>query len=132
MTPGKKRYTKRVRAGAGGKKRQALAEHLFIHFGGKCWWCKCDVVKVNENLITRLPNQATVDHLKTLRDGRENYFDGGHVLACYTCNTNRGREEDKKYVDFQRGLLKLNIPDKPVDLQRAVNYSSLLLTKGLR
>ena len=113
MSPGQKRRREKYKQSNAvkvtGRKRKRLADHLFIHHSGKCFWCDCNV----ERSVKAGPLQATIDHLKTKLEGRENYFDGGHVLACAKCNSQRENNP--------------SINDRNI----AVNYSSLLFSQGL-
>ena len=64
----------------------------FRHFG-QCHWCGCDVFLKGGTPGRTLENTATIDHLKTKLQGRSNFTDGGHVLACQPCNNRRGAED---------------------------------------
>lgn len=72
--------------------RRNIFALLYIRHGGKCHWCDIDV-RLDK---TRTKTQGTIDHLKTMRMGRKNYYDGGHVLACRKCNGDRNSIECKE------------------------------------
>jgi hypothetical protein len=107
-----------------GKKKSALFTRLFLQFDGKCHWCKCEVFQ-GRDYHNQL-NQATVDHLMTMREGRTTYTEGGHVLSCYSCNQARNIIENIKYGS------KVDIPlplEKPFDwcLQPISDYTGRLV-----
>ena len=92
------------------RNRKKILPQLLIDFNHKCHWCDITVVVTPE----KCSNQATVDHLKTRRQGRKDYMDGGHVLACHKCNHERGAEEC-------RALTEARSHSK---IKHASNYSS--------
>ena len=79
------------------KKRRQLTA-LFHIQGGKCFWCKCDMLPPgsHENRRGVKPplNLATYDHM----DDRHSPERGKHagefrnVAACWKCNFERGRQ----------------------------------------
>lgn len=73
------------------RNRKLVLPGLLLAHECKCHWCKIPVIET----ATRRPDQATVDHLKTKRQGRKDYWEGGHVLSCYRCNHKRNNVEMK-------------------------------------
>ena len=57
-----------------------------------CRWCGCDVVRGAYGKRPE-PNWATVDHVISHADGGSDDI-GNLVLACYGCNTKRGKEQE--------------------------------------
>jgi hypothetical protein len=49
---------------------------------------------------------ATIDHLKTKSQGRKGYMEGGHVLACRSCNVERNRQEMFEMRNGRQCVLK--------------------------
>ena len=94
-----------------GKKRATLFKHLMSQFHNKCHWCKCEVVRGLTCGRDTAPDCATIDHLMTMRMGRTEYMQGGHVLSCYLCNQARNILENREYGS------KVDIPlDIPLPL----------------
>jgi hypothetical protein len=73
------------------RNRKLVLPGLLLAHNRKCHWCQIPVVETAQ----RRPDQATVDHLKTKRQGRKHYMEGGHVLSCYRCNHKRNNVEMK-------------------------------------
>src|SRR5271166_1872268 len=71
--------------------RFSLKLKMWFQQLGTCYWCQRDLHfgKIDKNDRTF----ATIDHLKTKNQGRETYMEGGHVLACRSCNAERNRQE---------------------------------------
>jgi hypothetical protein len=97
--------------------RQRILRDLFIHHSGKCHWCSCNTSPGVQ--FNGLSFQATIDHLKTIRQGRKTYRDGGFVLACRKCNGSRNCEEIKEHkkrkIDNIQFRICLTFPTTPVD-----------------
>jgi hypothetical protein len=75
------------------KYRQRVLAKLYLSQAGKCYWCSCQTLfRVHNH-----PRQSSIDHLKTKFQGRKTFSDGGYVMACYSCNQKRGREEYKEF-----------------------------------
>lgn len=78
-------------------KKRAKRDRLFSEQEGKCFYCKCQMIKVDgKHFGTNPPNLATFEHL----DGRFSKERGLHqgerrvVLACHSCNQQKGREQE--------------------------------------
>lgn len=86
--------------------RRNIFAHLYTMYNGKCHWCNIDVILPK---VTKQPrNRGTIDHLKTMRMGRKNYYDGGHVLACRGCNGDRNTIECRDYKKRKPGTIHLS------------------------
>ena len=81
-----------------GNRKQRLKERLFLRQRGLCHWCRCGM-----ELLPPIPkrhdppdNEATIEHLRSRLDpSRKEPATGDvrRVLACRSCNNERGREE---------------------------------------
>ncbi len=78
-------------------KKKAKRDKLFKEQHGKCYYCQCEMIKVdNKHFGRNPPNLATFEHL----DGKFSKERGARqgerrvVLACHTCNQCKGREQE--------------------------------------
>lgn len=67
---------------------------LFAAQGGRCHWCKCEMIpppQIRPLGASQAPNEATLDHLYP-RGEPGRYVDkpNKYVAACYACNNLRG------------------------------------------
>ena len=87
---------------------KALTIDLYLKQDGLCHWCGRKTFIGGE--YHNRANQATIDHLKTKRDGRMDYMDGGHVLACSECNHDKGSSNQilhMSYAEKKKSLRRL-------------------------
>jgi len=89
--------------------RRRLRLKMWFNQLGCCFWCHRDLHFQKMSKSDR--GYATIDHLKTKNQGREDYFQGGHVLAYRACNVERNRQE----------LLEIGKPTKKKPIQIMVD-----------
>jgi hypothetical protein len=71
-----------------------LRRRLFEEQNALCYWCKeaMDLPEVYAPRHPMKPNSCTLDHLRDKTSPhRHTQGAGMHVVACYQCNTDRGR-----------------------------------------
>lgn len=86
----------RLREGMSDKQRRMKV--LLKTFGGKCWWCKCDVIAGIQNSdFQHQPNQATRDHIVPRSRGGTNAL-ANLVLACRACNEERADRDARVWA----------------------------------
>lgn len=76
---------------------KARRGRLFQKQGGKCYWCKCDMIDLDyTGRNGPIPDNAcTLDHLRDRLDperSRPGLFEKRWVAACRACNHKRGRD----------------------------------------
>lgn len=71
-------------------------KRLFHEQGGKCYWCRCQMVLPKGFIKYPPPNQATIDHLDDRFSELRGTLGGQErtVVACRKCNNKRGRESE--------------------------------------
>jgi len=108
-------------------RNKGLRLKLFMRGLGVCHYCKKDL----DFNSTQHELYPSIDHLKTLRDGRKNYMDGGHVISCDFCNKNRDAIKYFNEIRENLGLPKLNIPI-PMRPQDFIELNNLDNNKDLK
>lgn len=74
-------------------RRKIIVAALIERDGMRCFWCACTMTRLGPDQFGRTPmTDATIDHLKALRDGGSNARKN-LVLACHSCNITRDRDE---------------------------------------
>jgi 5-methylcytosine-specific restriction endonuclease McrA len=85
------------------RQKSEIFDILFTRHNGRCHWCNTVVT-----FALNTAKEGTIDHLKTIRMGRKNYYDGGHVLACRKCNGDRNTRETKDKNETWKIRLKFD------------------------
>jgi len=122
--------------------RRSILKEVFENDKGRCHWCGKELIMPIKGEKRDLATCATVDHLKSMLQGRKDYFDGGHVVSCVRCNQWRNTAElintkfkilGKPEIDFPNGKdpkkvlkeLRIPYPDRKISKYEMIQISTI-------
>lgn len=87
------------------KTKRAAREALLISQKGRCYYCNSSVNLPTRGKARQLPRTATLDHIIPQSQGGELDPSVNCVVACLSCNSDRGDRDARLFMLEKMGLV---------------------------